>query len=136
MLAELVPALGFSQCLPIPRYLCLKRTLSGLNCLVSCHQLGEGGIALASYNRCLFYMWIFKFLICNPASKDLPEIPNINQQFFFLSVVLFLFNGRSVLYCCSQPLEGDIDASTSLACILYLNVTVDLINLSGFSVFK
>lgn len=46
-----------------------EKTLSGLN-LVSCHQLGEGGIALASYNRCLFYTWIYEFLLCNSAYED------------------------------------------------------------------
>lgn len=68
-----------------------EKTLNGLNCLVSCHQLDEGGIALASYNRCLF-MWIYEFLLCNPVSEGLSEIPNINQQFFVsIIVVLFIF---------------------------------------------
>lgn len=113
-----------------------EKTLSGLNCLVSCHQFEEGGIALASYNRCFFYMWIYEFLLCSPASEELPEIYNINQQVFFYhsSFIYFLFNGRSVLYYCSQPLEGDIDASAfSLGCI-HLNVT--LTKLSCFIVFK
>lgn len=49
----------------------------------------RGKIALASYNKCLFYVWIYEFLLCNPASEELPEITL--TSFFSFIVVLFIF---------------------------------------------
>lgn len=67
---------------------------------------------------------IYEFILCNPASEDLSEILNINQQFSFYhsSFIYFLFNGRSVLYYCSQPLDGDIDASTFSLDVFFISM--------------
>lgn len=94
-------------------------------------------IALASYNRCLFICGFMNFFYVTQPLRTYQKYLT-STSFFSIILVLFifLFNGRSVLCYCSQPLEGDIDASTfSLGCILHLNVTVDLKKIIVFYCF-